>query len=138
VFESYGIERLTAWRRIRDEIETDNDPLSLVVKVWIQAPFVNQYLDHTDPKSWPDPWHLVLDSKFDNLAIILGMLYTLQLTERFSKESFRIYMVLNQSKNTEFCLSISEKYVLNLEYGEVSSFFMLQNNQTSMIYQRNC
>jgi hypothetical protein len=138
VFDSHGIERLTEWRRIRDEIEKDKDPLSIVSKIWSQAPFVNQYLDHTDPESWPDPWHLVLDSKFDNLAIVLGMLYTLQLTERFSREDYKIYMTQNDSRNPEFCLSISDRYVLNLRYGEISNVESLKNIQPSMIYQRSC
>ena len=137
MFDLYGIERLTEWRRIRDEIEKTADPLSIVCKVWSQAPFVNQYLDHSDPKSWPDPWHLILDSKFDNLAIVLGMLYTLRLTERFSRERYKIYMIHNLSKNPEFCLLVAGNHVLNLRYGEISSLHDLKNFQTSIIYQEN-
>jgi hypothetical protein len=138
VFDTYGTERLTEWKKIRDRVETDIDPFYLVLSIWCKAPFVNQYLDHTDPKSWPDPWRLLLDSKFDNLAIVLGMLYTFQLTERFSQEDYKIYMIQRDPKNPEFCLLISDKHVLNLHYGEISGFESLKSRRTSMIYQRNC
>jgi hypothetical protein len=138
VFDTYGTERLTEWKKIRDQVETATDPFYLVLSIWCKAPFVNQYLDNTDPKSWPDPWRLLLDSKFDNLAIVLGMLYTLQLTERFSQEEYKIYMIQSDFKNPEFCLSISNKHVLNLHYREISNFESLKSIRTSMIYQRNC
>lgn len=137
MFDSHGTDRLAEWKKIRDSIEKTDDPFSLVSHVWSKAPFVNQYLDPHNRGSWPDPWHLILDSKFDNLAIVLGMLYTLQLTERFSNEDYRIYMIQNLSKNPEFCLQVSDTCVLNLEYGRVSSIENLKRFQINMIYNRN-
>lgn len=137
MFDSHGTERLAEWKKIRDKLEKHDDPFLLVSQVWSKAPFVNQYLDPHDQGSWPDPWHLILDSKFDNLAIVLGMLYTIQLTERFSHEDYRIYMIQNPTKNPEFCLQVSDTCVLNLEYGGISSPESLKRFQTNMIYNRN-
>ena len=136
MFDSHGTERLAEWKKIRDTLEKADDPFALVCQVWSKAPFVNQYIDPCDQGSWPDPWHLILDSKFDNLAIVLGMLYTLQLTGRFSNEDYTIYMIQNLSKNPEFCLQVSDTCVLNLEYGGVSSIENLKKFQTNIIYNR--
>lgn len=137
VFESHGIDRLTEWKQFRHLLEKDSDPFLKVVNYWLKAPFVNQYLDYNDPSSWPDPWHLVLDSRYDNLAIVLGMLYTLLLTDRFSKENYKIYMIKNERQQEDFCLVIGNSLVLNLIYGQISQVSELYEHQTNMIYEIN-
>lgn len=136
MFDLYDTDRLTEWKKFRNRLETATNPLLLVVDLWSKAPFVNQYLDHKDPKSWPDPWHLILDSKYDNLAIILGIYYTLLLTDRFSKENFKIYMLSSKNNEPNFCLCINDKSVINLYYGQISSFADLEKYQYSKIYER--
>jgi hypothetical protein len=137
VFESHGIDRLTEWKQFRHTIEKDSEPFPKVVNFWLKAPFVNQYLDYRDPSSWPDPWHLVLDSRYDNLAIVLGMLYTLLLTDRFSKENYKIYMIKNEGRQEDFCLAVGNTSVLNLIYGQISHISELHKYQTNMIYEIN-
>lgn len=137
MFESHGIDRLTEWKQFRHLIEKDAEPFLKVINYWIKAPFVNRYLDHRDPSSWPDPWHLVLDSRYDNLAIVLGMLYTLLLTDRFSKENYKIYMIKNEGQQEDFCLVIGNTLVLNLIYGQISQVSELKKYQTNMIYEIN-
>ena len=99
MFDLHGKERLIEWKKIRAELERSDTPYLDVLKLWRKAPFVNPYLDPQDPESWPDPWHLVLDSKYDNLAICLGILYTLKLTERFMGSSFEIHKSAEDKKD---------------------------------------
>ena len=80
VFDSYGTDRLTKWKQFRDSLETSATPLEDVAELWSHAPFVSPYLDPQNPAEWPDPWHLILDLRLDDLAIALGMLYTIKLT----------------------------------------------------------
>jgi hypothetical protein len=134
VFEHYGPDRLTQWKNFRDSLETDPAPFESVLKYWLKAPLVNRYLNQNDASSWPDPWHLVLDSKYDELAIVLGMLYTLRLTVRFSQEQYKIYMIEKPKDQIDYCLLVSDRDVLNLEYGQISNFASLEAWPTNIIY----
>lgn len=99
MFDLRGNERLTEWRRIRNEINNSEDPYQLVLEVWKRAPLVNQYLDPEYPDSWPDPWHLILDNRYDDLALALGIVYTLGLSERFMTSTFEIHMSISEEEN---------------------------------------
>ncbi len=114
MFDLHGTERLIEWKNIRDSLETDTDPLGRVADLWSKAPFVNPYLDPKNPSEWPDPWHLVLDLKLDDLAICLGMLYTLKLTQRFMDAECEIHTsILPKEYYKKFFLVVDDKHVLN-------------------------
>lgn len=134
MFDLSGTDRLIEWRRFRDSLETSNTPLKDVAELWSRAPFVSSYLDPHTPDQWPDPWHIILDEKLDNLAIVLGMLYTLQLTQRFMNYHFEIHMSTQEkTKDTDYFL-IVDKSVLNLEYGSVVDINLLEKIPTSKIW----
>lgn len=123
VFESHGLERLTEWKKFRDSLEISNSPLQDVLQFWSFAPFVNTYLDSNDPRSWPDPWRLLLDSRFDNLALVLGMLYTLQLTKRFMTTEFAIHRVLMDTKHDpDYFLSVERTHFLDIQTNTVEVY----------------
>lgn len=111
MFDLDGTERLTEWRRIRDQLNSDNDPCRSVLEVWKRAPLVNQYLDPTNPGSWPDPWHLILDNRYDDLALALGIVYTLGLSERFMSTEIEIHMSIPESKHSDFFVVINEAVI---------------------------
>ena len=118
MFDLYGNDRLAAWKNFRDSLETSESPFEDTTTFWCHAPFVNQYLNLENPKSWPDPWQLILDNKFDDLAITLAMLYTIKLTERFKNSTFEIRQVENSKKTF---LVIDNDVVLNFEYRTVNT-----------------
>lgn len=137
VFDLYGTERLNEWKRIRDQLESSDSPLLLVADLWSRAPFVNTYLDPACPNSWPDPWHLILDGRFDELAIALGMLYTLKLTDRFMGTFFEIHTAVSRIDSTpRFFLVVDNKHVLNYEPRAVLEFDSLPD-QSSIIWSTN-
>jgi len=119
VFNLYGNERLTEWKTFRDSLETSKTPYQDVAMMWSRAPFVNSYLDPKSPETWPDPWHLVLDGKFDDLAIALGMLYTLKLTRRFMESKFEIHMSMLNEIEKKYILIVDDSYILNWEFRQV-------------------
>lgn len=137
MFDSYDFERLAEWKKFRNTIEIDKNPFDLVSEFWARAPLVNTFLDPTDCTSWPDPWHLVLDNKYDDLAICLGMLYTLKLTERFMESSYEIHKITPNSSNSFFILIIDKKSVLNYEFKKVTDFSAIKNVSTSVIYRND-
>lgn len=137
MFDLHGIQRLTAWKRLRDEIETSSEPLSLCASFWSKAPYVSEFIDPTDIDSWPDPWKLILDGRYDNLAIALGMLYTLRLTDKFEKTEFDIFQHTRNNKESDYFLKIGDLGVLNLSYGEVVDVIKLQDYEISKVYPKN-
>jgi hypothetical protein len=121
VFKTYGNERLAEWREFRLQLEVSETPLKDLAEFWANAPFVNQYINPDNTKSWPDPWHLILDDKYDDLGVALGMLYTLKLTQRFIDTPCEIHTsMLPNEKSPRYSLVIDNKWVLNWDYKEVT------------------
>jgi hypothetical protein len=136
VFDRYGADRLTQWKEFRNSLEISNTPFDDVAKFWSQAPFVSPYLNPQTPTEWPDPWHLVLDSRLDDLAIALGMLYTIKLTRRFMDSKCEIHTSVSD-KEKKYILVVDSQYVLNLQYGDVVDFDNISKDETSLIWAKD-
>jgi len=134
VFDLHGNDRLAEWKNIRDQIEISDKPLDLVADVWSRAPFVNPYLNPKDPRSWPNPWHLVLDDRLDELAIALGMLYTIKLTQRFMETPCEIHMSIpDREKDFRYYLLVDSRFLLNYEPRKVLDLDAV-NTETEIIW----
>jgi hypothetical protein len=136
VFDRYGADRLTQWKEFRNSLEISNTPFDDVAKFWSQAPFVSPYLNPQNPTEWPDPWHLVLDSRLDDLAIALGMLYTIKLTRRFMDSKCEIHTSMS-TKEKKYILVVDNQHVLNLQYGDVVDFDNITKDETSLIWAKD-
>lgn len=135
VFDQYGTDRLASWKEFRNSLETSEHPLEDVAKLWASAPFVSPYLDPKNPAEWPDPWHLILDLRLDELAIALGMLYTIKLTHRFMDTKCEIHTsMLPDKKEPSYVVVVDDLHVLNLEYKSVVSIEQLSELETSLIW----
>lgn len=95
---------MSSWREFRDSLESSEDPFREIINLYKQAPFVRVHTDPWDQKTWPDPWELLFENKYCEFCTVLGICYSLQLTERFKDSSFEIHI----SKNSE----LSEIYYL--------------------------
>lgn len=128
MFDLSGNERLIEWRKIRNTINDTDDPYQFVLEVWKKAPLVNQYLDPAQPDSWPDPWHLILDNRYDDLALSLGIVYTLGLSERFMLDQIEIYMSISEENN--FFVVINNK-IIDVGYRILRNkdFVLLEQNR---------
>lgn len=138
MFDLQGTERLAEWKRFRDSLETSQRPLEEVAAFWGKAPFVSRYLNPNNPTEWPDPWHLVLDNRLDDLAIALGMLYTIKLTRRFMGSQCEIHTSLGpDDKEPRYILLVDNEYVLNLDWADVVSKERLQGSKTNLLYSQD-
>lgn len=134
MFDLSAQDRLIEWRKFREQLESSATPLEDVAELWSRAPFVSSYLNPTQPKFWPDPWRLVMDNKLDDLAIVLGMLYTLKLTQRFMNNHFEIHMSISEKEKEKNYYLVVENQVLNLEYRSVRPITELIKLDTSKIW----
>lgn len=134
MFDLFGTERLNEWKKFRDSLEDSQDPFQDTLDLWTRAPFVSPFLNPKDPASWPDPWHLVLDNRLDNLAIVLGILYTLKLTRRFMDSEYEIHMSIVDDKEPLYFLVI-ENCVLNYVYGSVVGLDKIKEQNSEIVWE---
>lgn len=136
MFDLYGNDRLIKWKEFRTDLENSQSPLDDLAKLWAQAPFVNSYIDPNNVEEWPDPWHLILDNRYDDLAIVLGMLYTLKLTQRFMDAPCEIHMSMSETdRDQKYFLLVDNRHILNLRYREVTDVDTIKNLQTSTLWK---
>jgi len=134
VFDKHGIERIKEWRTFRASLETVEKPLEKTAIFWSKAPFVNNYLNPYQPDTWPDPWRLVLGNELDDLAIALGMCYTLKLTKRFSDSRCEIHKSTNRENEIRHFCVVDDTYVLNLEYRQVAEVQDMHSHNPYLIW----
>jgi hypothetical protein len=137
VFDRHGTDRIAAWKQFRDTLETSDHPLEDVAELWSHAPFVSAYLDPYSPQQWPDPWQLILDLRLDDLAIALGMLYTIKLTQRFIKTKCEIHKLMIPGKSeVEYVLIVDDSHVLNHACRTVSDIEEIKHLDASIVWQQ--
>lgn len=111
MFEKNYEERLEIWSNFRQDLESSSTPFTDVISFFSKAPKVGLHLDPWDKNSWPNPWEMILENKYCEFISVLGWLYSLQLTERFSQSNFEIHIFTVQEKGYQYCLFVDD-YVL--------------------------
>lgn len=131
-------DRLTEWRDFRREISDKSleQALTDVCALWSTAPYVTYYLAPDDPLSWPDPWTLLAENYYCDLAKSLGMLYTLYFTgHKTANMSLRIYYDY-KDKNRYNVLWVEQgKYILNYWPYEIVNTEQIEEKQLQLLYQ---
>jgi hypothetical protein len=115
-------ERLERWKNLRRDIGNINFDQALidVIDAWNQAPFQPYYLEWDQPESWPDPWTLITENYYCDLAKALGLLYTIYLSPHGEQHQFELRIFQGPNKEFFNLVFIDDgKYVLNLEPGMV-------------------
>jgi hypothetical protein len=76
--------RLACWTFLREQCQ--NMPveraLARINDWWFRTPWQPYYLHWDDQTSWPDPWQLLNDNVYCEVARGLGILYTITLLDR--------------------------------------------------------
>ena len=100
MFHKSTDERLSAWSEFRKELDTLDDPLTALAKFWNNAPMVihNHKIDPYNPKSWPTPWELIVENKYDDFTLALMMAYTLKLTKTHNDDKIEVRTMVDSAK----------------------------------------
>jgi len=77
-------QRLAAWNSLRDRVRDLPVPEALeeINIWWQQTPWRAYHLHWDDRPDWPDPWQLLSDNIYCDLARGLGILYTITVLDR--------------------------------------------------------
>lgn len=113
IFQNSYDTRLQSWYNLRTQV----NELSLqsqcteIDKWWQQAPLVNHHLHTLDTDNWPDPWELLAENNYCDVARALGMCYTLLLLGVSDVEMVEARN--DQGEDVVLVLVDRAKYILN-------------------------
>lgn len=129
-------QRLAEWKNFRKKISElpVEQAVAQTTHLWSYAPFVNHYLDPDTPQEWPDPWELVAENYYCDLAKAVCMLYTLALSDHSLDLELRIYK--DQNLNPYHVVWIEDgKYITNLIYDTVVNKTQFEQDQYTMTHR---
>ena len=104
--------RLQAWVDLRSHCQSLDleSALTAVNTWWFNAPWQPYYLHWDDQTDWPDPWQLLSDNVYCDLARGLGIVYTISLLNRADMADVELIL---SDEGTNLVLVAKEKYILN-------------------------
>lgn len=116
-------ERLKHWKDFRDGL--DLLPLEESLKetshLWSYVPFVNYYLSPDQETPWPDPWTILYENYYCDIAKALGMIYTIYFTNHRDEISAELRIYFDPETKTTYNVAWfnNGEYILNLEFNKV-------------------
>ena len=122
--------RLASWTFLREQCQNlpVESALARINDWWFRAPWQPYYLHWDETRSWPDPWQLLSDNVYCEVARGLGILYTITLLDRADIAPAQLVLT-NDGRN--LVLVAKEKYILNWEPDTI-----LNTNQPVTIRQQ--
>ena len=123
MFQLKAEDRMRSWRDFRATIESLplDQALAQTAEFWAGAPFVPYNLDFDQPTTWPDPWTLILENVYCDVAKCLGIVYTIVLTGHRTNTDIEFRVYYDPKTGYEYNLACFDqgKYILNMIDGEV-------------------
>ena len=131
-------DRLTQWKDFRHQL--DRLPLESAVvelnNMWSTAPFVNYNLDASDPNTWPDPWALLAENYWCDVAKALGIAYTIYFSSHKSTPmEIRVYYDYKDKTRHSVVWLENGKYILNYWPYEIVNTEQVEEKQLQLLYQ---
>ena len=113
--------RLHRWKLFRESLNnlTFENALEQTVELWKSSPFSPYYLDHSNPTNWPNPWTLIAENYYCDLAKALGILYTIKFTNHNPDCEIKIYHSKTNGQLYNLVWIDKGKYVLNMVDNEI-------------------
>lgn len=118
MFKKDPDERLSEWKTLRDKVDEQPEALNMVAEFWSQAPMVshNHKIDQYNPKSWPTPWEIIVDNRYDDFTLGIMIGYTLRLTKKYSNSKIELRTMVDENRTKLYNLVyIDDNMVLNYD-----------------------
>lgn len=131
-------DRLVQWKEVRQSLsgKSYKEAINECNKLWSTAPFVNYYLSPDQPSSWPDPWTLLAENYYCDVAKALGIIYTMYFTRHKNMPvEFRVYYNLEDKSRYNLAWFDDGKYILNYWPHEIVNTELLQDKPLQLLYQ---
>jgi len=133
-------QRLQDWSDLRSicrsqDLETC---LHTVNDWWQRVPMVNHYIHRDDVQNWPDPWQLLNDNIYCDLARALGIVYTMMSIEHEEAREIDIaytdqcnLVLINQGI---YILNWAPRTLLNIESEKLAIHKLISSEQLKNKY----
>jgi hypothetical protein len=104
--------RLDAWANLRQQIQSLSAPQALtqINDWWFRTPWRAYHLHWDDQADWPDPWELLSDNIYCDVARGLGILYTISLLNHADLTDAELVLTNEGHNLVQVC---QRKYILN-------------------------
>ena len=104
--------RLDSWTQLRDQAQhlPLESALTAVNTWWFNSPWRPYYLHWDDQSFWPDPWQLLSENVYCDLARALGIVYTISMLDRADMAPTTLVLTDDGSNLVQVA---KEKYILN-------------------------
>jgi hypothetical protein len=129
-------ERLSAWAILRQQLETADDPLQTVWDFWAGCPFV-PYNNKVDPfyqKSWPTPWEIIAENRYDDFTKALMIGYSLKYTDRYKNSQIELRIFLDNDLGRQYnVVCVEDLWAINYsdngpeQLEKIPGSFLLEN-----------
>ena len=112
MFDQGYENRLRDWSDFRLALETHADPIHYVMEKYTDAPTVSMHTDPWTQEMWPNPWELIEENTYCEFCKLLGICYSLQLTDRFSQGNFEIHIGIDDVKSSSYYLLFINNFII--------------------------
>jgi len=123
MFQQKPEDRLRSWREFRASLDLLplDQALAQTAEYWARAPFTPYNLDPDLPNEWPDPWTLIMENSYCDVAKCLGIVYTITLTGHRKDLEIELRQYEDPKNRHVFNLAwVNQgKYILNMIDGEL-------------------
>jgi hypothetical protein len=109
-------QRLDFWLNFRRTFDNTKDPLQEVSNLWVSAPFIpkNHKIDPFNSQSWPTPWEIVSENRYDDFTRALMIGWTLKLSKKYCDSNIIIKTYIDKERQREYnMVCIDDIWVLN-------------------------
>jgi hypothetical protein len=98
--------RLKLWRELREEIKSLSSDIAIntTYQWWNSSPTIRRTFDPWKIETWPNPWNLLYQTDQCANSVILGVYYTLKLSE--IDISMCKLAIINDIEQRHNCLAI--------------------------------
>jgi hypothetical protein len=128
--------QLDDWIKFRQNLVNSISPLEDIADYWSKKTPIqyNHSIDPYYPGSWPSPWEIIAEGKYDDLTIAIMIGYTIKLTEQFKNSSVVIKIQVDLTRTRLYNLVyVDDMYVLNYDQfnvvkaQDIEDSFFLEN-----------
>jgi hypothetical protein len=119
-------QRLESWNNLRDtcQLLSPEKVLEDINSWWFAVPWRPYYLHWDDQLNWPDPWQLLSDNHYCDLARGLGILYTITLLDRADLHDAALVLTDSEDNLVQVAKS---KYILNWDQDTIVNTIQATN-----------
>lgn len=113
IFQNDYETRLQNWHDLKEKIKNQDLKTKCIEvdKWWQQAPLVSRHLHILDTENWPNPWELLVENTYCEVARGLGMCYTLYMA---GEKTVEFVEAADVSGNDVVIVLVDDaKYILN-------------------------